>query len=235
MAYSVKLGNILECEADAIVNCVNSHMVGMSEEADRTLLSAAGAGLKNAMDALGFIAVGSVGVTEGFSLPCAHIIHAVAPRWLTGKAEEFKALHICYRNVFASAEKLGCKTVAMPFLSTGYYRFPWTDAVHIAFAEAEKSCMETLFVTDSKELFELAGKPYVKPRIVSYIGYYRDHALFELDNGLFARVDIRSEVTDVTVIPYYEACYRVGNNPRQAPLAESEIRRLMEVYTENDW
>ena len=68
-----------------------------------------------------------------------------------------------------------------------------------------------------------------------YIGYYRDHALFELDNGLFARVDIRPEVVDVTPISYFEPCFRTGNNPLQPPLPESEIARLRQIYADNDW
>ena len=67
------------------------------------------------------------------------------------------------------------------------------------------------------------------------MGYYRDHALFALDNGLFARVDLRPENRDVALIPYFEACYRAGNNPLQPPLPDEEIERLRRIYEENDW
>lgn len=235
MPYKTLFGNILEYRADAIVNTVNSFMRGVSNEAEEKFFSAAGEDMRRAMANVKFVQVGKVTVTEGYGLPCRCVIHAVPPKWLTGKSQEFAALHICYKNVFAKAEELGIKTLAMPFLSTDYYHFPWRDAVHIAYSEAEKTEMEIVFITDNESLLEESQKPYVKPAIVSYIGYYRDHAIFELDNGLFARVDIRREIKDVTVIPYFEACYRVGNNPKQAPLPEHEVERLKRLYEENDW
>jgi len=235
MSHKTVFGNILEYEADAIVNCVNSYMRGVTNAAEARFLAAAGEKIKEELGRIEFVQVGKVAVTDGCDLPCRHVIHAVPPRWLTGKAQEFTALHICYQNLYAEAERLGVKTLAAPFLSTDYYRFPWKDAIRIAYAEADKHDLETVFVTDNEALFEESKKPYVKPEILSYIGYYRDHALFELDDGLFARVDIRTEMQDVTVIPYFEACYRVGNNPKQIPLPPEEIERLRKLYEENDW
>lgn len=235
MPYKTIFGNILEYKADAMVNSVNSYMRKVSNVAEKKFYEAAGSLMKPATEAIGFVQVGKAAVTPGFDLPCRNVIHAVPPRWLTGKASEFTALHICYENVFAEAERLGCKTLATPFLSTDYYRFPWKDAIHIAYTEADKHSIETVFVTADEKLFEQSKIPYVKPKIVSYVGWYRDHALFELDDGLFARVDLRKEKTDVTVIPYFEACFRVGNNPKQEPLSPSEIERLRKIYEENDW
>ena len=130
---------------------------------------------------------------------------------------------------------VGAETVALPFLSTWYYRFPQEEAVHVALREAERTDVRALFTADTPELFTLSKQDYRKPQIVSYIGYYRDHALFELDNGLFARVDLRPENVEADVIPYFEACYRVGNNPLQEPLPEAEIARLRAIYEDYDW
>ena len=77
-------------------------------------------------------------------------------------------------------------------------------------------------------------RPWRKPQILSYIGYYRDHALFALDNGLFARVDIRPEKREADVIPYFEPCYRQDNNPLQKPLEEKEILRLRRIWEEQE-
>ena len=122
----------------------------------------------------------------------------------------------------------------MPFLSALYFHFPKEDAVHIALTQAEKAGLDVTFVADTPELLTLSGRPYRRPEIVSYVGYYGDHALFELDNGLFARVDLRPELTEVSVIPYFEACYRSGNNPLQPLLPDAEVARLRRIYEEGD-
>ena len=67
------------------------------------------------------------------------------------------------------------------------------------------------------------------------MGWYRDHAIFELDDGHFVRVDLRPEKRDVAPIPYFEPCFRVGNNPLQKPLPPEEIERLKQVYRKTDW
>ena len=71
-----------------------------------------------------------------------------------------------------------------------------------------------------------------KAKIVSYVGYYRDYAIFELDNGLFARVDLRPELRWADTVPYFEACYREGIDPLQEKLPEEEIRRLAAIWEE---
>ena len=197
--------------------------------------AAGGEELRAAIRRKRFIPIGSAVEIEPCGLPFAHLFAVAAPIWLTGKANELTALHLGYQSLFAAASKAGCKSLAVPFLSAMRYRFPQDEAVKIAFAEADKSSLEVVFAPDTPELYALSQKPYRKPKIVSYIGWYRDHAIFELDNGLFARVDIRPEITDVTVIPYFEACYRIGNNPKQPPLADAEIERLRRIYEENDW
>ena len=106
--------------------------------------------------------------------------------------------------------------------------------MHIALRAAKGWEGETAFAADTEELLALSEKPWQKPRILSYIGYYRDHALFALDNGLFARVDIRPERRDADVIPYFEACYREGNNPLQRPLSKEEILRLRRIWEETE-
>ena len=52
---------------------------------------------------------------------------------------------------------------------------------------------------------------------------------------LCAAADLRPERREVAPVPYFEACYRVGNNPLQEPLPEAEIARLRQIYAETDW
>lgn len=234
MAFSVTLDDILSLSADAAV--LPLEMTGRITEgrAAQRLAEEGGEGLRLSLRKGGFLPVGSAELLEPCSLPWKTLMATAVPRWLTGKANELLALRRCYESVFALASEQGCTSICLPFLSSCYYHFPKEEAVHIALRAAEKWEGETFFAADTEELAALSEKSWRKPRILSYIGYYRDHALFELDNGLFARVDLRPEKREADVIPYFEACYRQGNNPLQKPLSPEEIQRLRQIWEELD-
>ena len=236
MSYRVTNDSILSARTDAV--CVSVEMaLNLSDTpVCRQIAAAGGEALRAALAKRRlFLPVGSACLAAPCLLPFSRLIMTASPVWLTGKANELLILHRCYESVFALARQSGCESIAMPFLSAMYYRFPQHEAVKIALREAEASALDVLFVADTPELLTISEEPYRKPAIVSYVGYYRDHAIFELDNGLFARVDLRQENVDVSIIPYFEACYREGNNPLQPGLPEAEIERLRRIYEENDW
>lgn len=235
MSYRVTQEDILSLHTDAAAVSVEISLDICSTPVCRVVSEAGGEALCAEVKRARFIPVGSAVEIDPCALPVQHLFAVAAPIWLTGKANEMLALHRTYESLFAAAEAAGCRSLAAPFFSVMSYRFPKDEAVRIAFEEAEKTPLDVVFVADTPEIGELSQKPYRKPEIVSYIGWYRDHAIFELDNGLFARVDIRPEITDVTLIPYFEACYRAGNNPDQIPLSEAEIARLRRIYEENCW
>ena len=231
MAF-VTLDDIMSLSADAAVLPLEMSGAPTDGRAAQTLAAACGERLRPAIRRAGFLAVGSAELLDCPGSPFPHLIATAVPRWLTGKANELLVLHRCYESVYALAQELGCRSLVSPFLSCCYFHFPQDDAVHIALRAAKGWEGETVFAADTEELLALSEKPWKKPRILSYIGYYRDHALFALDNGLFARVDIRPEKRDADVIPYFEACYRQDNNPLQEPLPEAEIRRLRQIWEE---
>ena len=235
MAYRVTQENLLSLQVDAAAAIVEISLELSPTPVCREIDRAGGDALRAAIRHRRFIPIGSAAEVEPCSLPFAHFFAVAAPIWLTGKANELMMLHRSYESLFDAAVRAVCRSIALPFLSATRYRFPQDEAVKIAFTEAEKVPLEIVFVADTPELFALSQKPYRKPQILSYVGWYRDHAIFELDNGLFARVDIRPEITDVTIIPYFEACYRTGNNPAQPPLPSEEVARLRRIYEENDW
>ena len=235
MSWTVTQEDILSVRADAAALSVEIALDASDAPSCRRLDEAGGEALRRELRKQKFLPVGSAAAAEPCGLPFRKILFTTAPRWLTGKANEMLALHRCYQSLFALADELGCRSLALPFLSSWYYRFPLSEAVRIARSEAEAWSGEAVFVADTPELYELSQRPYRRPEIVSYVGWYRDHAIFELDDGRFARVDLRPEITDVTLIPYFEACYRVGNNPLQPPLPKAEIARLRRIYEGNDW
>lgn len=230
MSYTVTNKPIRATNADAAVLAVENRMMVTDSPICRALLSD---DVEHALKKRVFLPVGSADVLEASVLPFKYLIVTAAPRWENTRGNEILILHRCYQNIFRAADRLGCESLVTPFLSTFYYGFPKKDAVCAAFTEAGKTRLHVTFIADSEELFKLSTGDLKKPVIRSYIGYYRDHAIFELDNGRFARIDIRPEIRDVTLIPFFEPCYVVGNNPAQEPLAESEISRLIRVY--QDW
>ncbi len=235
MSYTVTQEDILSIRADAAAVCLEPALDVSESAACQHLAQAGGEPLRAAIRELRFLPVGSAVPVDAGELPFRQVLAVAPPRWLTGKANELFALHRCYESLFALADSLGCRSVALPFFSSWYYRFPQDEAVRIALSEAEKWNGEAIFTADTAELYVISGQPYRRPQVVSYVGWYRDHAIFELDNGLFARVDLRPERREVAIIPYIEACYRVGNNPDQPPLPDSEIARLRRLYEETDW
>ena len=234
MPYSVTREDILSLRADAAV--LPLEMTGRPTEgrAARRLTEAGGAALEAALGRLKFLSVGSAALLEVCPLPFEKLIVTAVPRWRTGKANELMILGRCYESVFALAAEQGLETLALPFLSACYYRFPAAEAVHVALHEAARRKGATIFTADTEELFSLSQASWRKPNIVSYIGYYRDHAIFALDNGLFARVDLRPELRQADVIPCFEACFREGNNPLQPKLPPEEIARLRRIWEELD-
>ena len=229
MSYTVTDNNILSTNADAAVLAVENRMIVTDSPICRALISD---NVESALKKRVFLPVGSAAVLEATVLPFKYLIITAAPRWENTRGNEILILHRCYQNIFRAADQLGCESLVTPFLSTFYYGFPKKDAVCAAFTEAGKTRLNVTFIADGEELFKLSTGDMKKPEIQSYIGYYRDHAMFELDNGRFARIDIRPEIRDVTLVPFFEPCYVMGNNPKQEPLLEREISRLTQVYQE---
>ncbi len=235
MSYTVTRQDILTVQADAAVLCVENKMVVAESMVSERLAEAGGEEFRRILRKKQFLPVGNADALDTAVGPFSAIILAATPRWNNAEANEIQVLRICYRNVFHTAEESGFSSVAMPFLSASYYRFPREDAVHVALTEAEKTPLQVIFVAENQELHELSLRQYRKPELSRYIGYYRDHAIFELDNGQHVRIDIRPENREVTRIPYFAPCYRTGNNPLQEPLPEEEVARLRKLYYELDW
>ncbi|MBQ1248843.1 MAG: macro domain-containing protein, partial [Selenomonadales bacterium] len=81
---------------------------------------------------VGEIAVGTSVVSPAFRLSAQYIIHTVGPVWCGGMSGEKDALAKCYRTILEAATANKCRSVAVPLISTGNFRFPKELAMEIA-------------------------------------------------------------------------------------------------------
>lgn len=159
MAFKIIRNDITKVAADVIVNSANPKPVcGGSTEA--IIYEAAGYDeLLDARQGVGYLEVGQVGVTPAFNLPAKSIVHVSCPRWNDGAAESVEMLRQCYVSILQQAVALEAKSIAVPLLSSGVYRFPKEVALQIAaeicgnFSAAE---MEILLVVYDLEAFKKA-------------------------------------------------------------------------------
>ncbi|MBX3412467.1 MAG: O-acetyl-ADP-ribose deacetylase [Pirellulales bacterium] len=126
-------GDITLQEVDAIVNAANSELAG-------------GGGVDGAIHRRGGPAImaeterrypqgcptGSAVISGAGELPARHVIHAVGPVWGGGRQGETELLASAYRTCLELAVAAACRSLALPALSTGAYRFPMDQASRIA-------------------------------------------------------------------------------------------------------
>lgn len=230
MSYRVTQADILDIQADAAVICIENTMAVSEDPVSQRLGAAGGEALYRALKRRRFLPVGSACAVDHCGLPYRYIFAVGAPQWRNGESNELLVLRRCYESLYALARETGCKSIALPFLSTAYYRFPLAEAVQIAREEASRAEIDAIFLAATKKLYDLSQRPYRRPEIVAYVGYYRDYAVFKLDDGNYAHVDVRPENHCVSVRPYVEPCYYVEADPSMEPRTPEEIARLRRIY-----
>ena len=129
-------GDITTMPVDAVVNAANSSLLG-GGGVDGAIHRAAGPGLAEICRLLGGCETGEAKVTPGLHLPAKYIIHTVGPVWKGGDKGESELLANCYRSSLNQARQHECKTVAIPNIGTGIYRFPKKLAAEIAINETK--------------------------------------------------------------------------------------------------
>jgi O-acetyl-ADP-ribose deacetylase (regulator of RNase III) len=162
-------GDITEQSTDAIVNAVNSSLMGgggvdgaihrrggprVLEECKRIRETKWPEGLPT----------GKAVITIGGNLKARHVIHTVGPIWRGGKHGEPELLAEAYRNSLKIAVSKGIKTIAFPSISTGAYGYPMEEASKVAlktireFLEKEDNLDEIVLVCFNRSSLEICEK-----------------------------------------------------------------------------
>lgn len=133
----VVVGDITKLDVDVIVNAANETLLG-GGGVDGAIHRAAGSELLAACKSLTEVRpgvrcpTGEVRLTLGFALLARWVVHTVGPVWRDGMHGESALLGACYQRSLELAAAQGARSIALPAISTGAYRFPSSLAGRIA-------------------------------------------------------------------------------------------------------
>ncbi|EPY77290.1 poly [ADP-ribose] polymerase 9 [Camelus ferus] len=130
LELSVWKGDLTRHAVDAVVNAANEDLIHGGGLA-LALVKAGGLEIQEEsrrfISSFGKIPTSGIAITGAGKLPCKFIIHAVGPRWGSMDASEcVENLYLAIVNVLnqVSDENLHIKTIAIPALSSGIFKFP---------------------------------------------------------------------------------------------------------------
>jgi O-acetyl-ADP-ribose deacetylase (regulator of RNase III) len=135
----VKVGDLTEESADAIVNAANSTLLG-GGGVDGAIHHRGGPAILAECKAIrakkypNGLPTGKVVITTAGGLPAKHVIHTVGPIYGQNAGRDAELLADCYRNSLNLAADHGLQTVAFPSISCGVYGYPKTEAAPVVSA-----------------------------------------------------------------------------------------------------
>jgi O-acetyl-ADP-ribose deacetylase (regulator of RNase III) len=164
VAFEIVRNDITRMRTDAVVNAANPALQ-MGGGVCGAIFAAAGAKvLQEECNRIGHCDVGGAVMTKGYALGAKYIIHAVGPIWSGGKADEARLLYGCYKNALDLALCGGCRSVALPLISSGIYGYPKEEALRIAFCAVgdflQAHEMQVYLVIFDRETYLLSKEVY---------------------------------------------------------------------------
>ena len=141
----LRQGNIVEVEADAIVNAANSGLMG-GGGVDGAIHRAGGPDIleecKKIRQIKGICPPGNAVLTTAGRLKAKYVIHTVGPIWRGGNSNEANILRAAYLNSLEIAAIHSCQSVAFPSISTGAYSYPVQAAAAVALTACKDFLLE---------------------------------------------------------------------------------------------
>ena len=150
-------GNIVEVQADAIVNAANSALRG-GGGVDGAIHQAGGPSIMAECRRLNGCPTGSAVATTAGRLQAKYVFHAVGPVY-HGRDEDARLLASAYKSCLTLAEERSLKSIAFPSISTGVYGYPLDKAAPIALGtviehiQHSTSLQQVMFVLFGNDLY----------------------------------------------------------------------------------
>ena len=129
----VKVGDITEENAGAIVNAANSTLLG-GGGVDGAIHRKGGAAILEECQRIRRfelpkgLPTGKAVITTGGNLPAKFVIHTVGPVYGMNSGRDAELLAACYKNSLDLAVENDVKTIAFPSISTGAFHYPKHEA-----------------------------------------------------------------------------------------------------------
>lgn len=142
----VKVGDITQENADAIVNAANSMLLG-GGGVDGAIHRVGGAEILEACREIrrtkfpNGLPTGEAVITSGGNLAARFVIHTVGPIYGMNGGEDARLLASCYLKSLRLAAENDLRTIAFPSISTGAFHYPKHEAAAIS-SEAIKGFLE---------------------------------------------------------------------------------------------
>ena len=128
-------GDITKQATDALVNAVNSSLMG-GGGVDGAIHRAGGPSIleecKEIVARQGRLPTGRAVITTGGNLKTRYVIHAVGPIWHGGSRNEAELLRTTYYECLKLATESKLASISFPSIGTGAYGYPVGEAAEIA-------------------------------------------------------------------------------------------------------
>ncbi len=153
----IEQGDITKEKVDAIVNAAGKALLG-GGGVDGIIHHTAGHELLEECKKLGGCKTGEAKITKGYNLPAKYIIHTVGPVYGHENGKEEELLYLCYWNSLKLAKENNVRTIALPCISTGVYRYPKDEAAKVAiravrdFIKKHPNVLDKIIFTTFSEL-----------------------------------------------------------------------------------
>lgn len=151
----IQQGDLMDMDADAIVNAANNDLI-LGGGVAGAILRMGGDEIQRECTEIGTIPVGYAAITGGGKLKARHVIHAASMQ--LGGMTTAMALRQSVAHSLRLAEEHGIKTLAFPAIGTGIAGFPMKECAEIMLGEtARHLCNESKIATVYFVLFDQAA------------------------------------------------------------------------------